>query len=80
MRSIVWKRPQGTAASHDRSGHAIAFLWIERISREMRRVAAQARLRVPSSTSIPFLFSLQEKALAHVPTFRDCFVVRRRRN
>ena len=31
MRSIVLKRPQGTAASHDRSGHAIACLWIERL-------------------------------------------------
>ena len=33
----------------------------------MRRVASQTRLRVPSSTSIPFLLPLQEKALAHVP-------------
>ena len=36
-----------------------------RISREMRRVPAQTRLRVPSSTSIPFLFFLFVRKLWH---------------
>ena len=59
MRSTVWKRDsEETPTSHDRSGHAIAFLWIERISRETRRVAAPTRLRAHSPTSIPIPLSL----------------------
>ena len=68
MRSIVWKRSQGTAASHDSSGHAIAFLWIEWISREIRCVAAPTRLRVPSSPAISFfLFRRKLKHTSQLP-------------
>ena len=41
LHSIVWKRPQGIAASHVHPGLAIASLWIERLLRDMHRATTQ---------------------------------------
>ena len=58
----------------------MAFLWIVRISREMRRVAAPTTFaRAFFNLDSIFYFSSGESS-GTCPNFRDCFVVRRRRN